>query len=47
MEHTTDTVAVEADALDWDEHHDDRDRFDQWTDTDDDPDDLDPNGADR
>ena len=42
MEQTTDTETVEAVALDWDEHLNDRDRFDQWTDADD-PDDVDPN----
>ena len=47
MEHTTDTEAVEVDVLDWDEHLDDRDRFDQWTDADDDPIDLTRTGADR
>jgi len=32
MEHTTDSETVEVDALDWDEHLADRDRYDHWTD---------------
>ena len=46
MGQTTDSETVEAVALDWDEHLNDRDRNDQWTDADD-PDDVDPNGAER
>ena len=34
MEHTTGSEAVEVVALDWDEHLDDRDRVDHWTDDD-------------